>query len=69
MLPRWTVGILLMGLTFGAAFLYAGVADRSLLDSAKTATSVCLLTAAGVVLALICKRIDIRFNLVFIWSI
>ena len=69
MLPRWTVGILLMGLTFGAAFLYAGVADRSLLDSAKTATSVCLLTAAGVVLALICKRIDIRFNLVFLPAI
>lgn len=69
MLPRWTVGILLMGLTFGAAFLYAGVADRSLLDSAKTATSVCLLTTAGVVLALICKRIDIRFNLVFLPAI
>ena len=69
MLPRRTVGILLMGLTFGVAFLYAGVADRNLLDSAKTATSVCLLTAAGVVLALICKRIDIRFNLVFLPAI
>lgn len=68
-LPRWIVGSVLMLLVFGCAILYLFQSDLTLLESGKEALSLTLLTALGMVLALICKRIDLRLNLVFLPAI
>ncbi len=66
---RWIVGVILMGIAFGAAFYYAFIDDRTLLESMKMALSISLLTVLGVLLALVCKKLDVRLNPVFLPAI
>lgn len=66
---RWASGALLMLALFAVGALFAFVTDRSLIDNQKTVMQIVTMLALGVILGLVCKRIDRRLCPVFIFSI
>ena len=58
MTSRWLVGLMIMGITFGALMLYFSVADRMLLLSVKKALSVTLLYAVTIGIAVASKTVS-----------
>lgn len=68
---RLIMSFLLFFVLFGAATLYATIADRSIIETTKSSLSIFLLTLLGIILAIVCKGVDenLRLNLVFLPSI
>lgn len=63
---RWIFSGLLMGAVFAIALLYCIYQKHSVVQDQKSALCMILLTALGIVVALICKRIDLRIAPVFL---
>lgn len=63
---RWIFSALLMAAVFGIALLYCIYQRHSVVRDAKSALCMILLSALGIVVALICKRIDLRIAPVFL---
>ncbi len=65
-LARWVFSALLMAAVFGIALMYCIYQKHSVVRDQKSALCMILLTALGILVALVCKRIDLRIAPVFL---
>ena len=63
---RWLFSAILMGVVFGIALIYCIYQKHSVVRDLKSAVCMILLSALGIAVALICKRIDLRLAPVFL---